>query len=295
MKIFNWRQAVFGGILLLVLCGNLYAATRQRIESALESARTELRISIATEENIASELAKLKKSGDTPSELIENYELYLSRVQAMVAEHRKRVAKIEALHARYDIRKAPDGSAYGDDTEAMINPAIPEEQVVDEVVALDRQLDSSLAQFDEMLLKELDLIRAKSSERMRDLAEEAAAAAKRLRDQGIEINEDFEEESAESEQDSTQTQKTAEMEKDASETGKEKKVDEDKDDSELSAREISREGVEGSRNHPKNRYDPKDDDIVARQLREAAEEETDPELRKKLWKEYEHYKKNIGK
>jgi len=30
---------------------------------------------------------------------------------------------------------------------------------------------------------------------------------------------------------------------------------------------------------------------VARQLREAAEEETDPELRKKLWKEYEQYKK----
>ncbi|MBW1727365.1 MAG: hypothetical protein JRF31_03720 [Deltaproteobacteria bacterium] len=295
MKIFNWRKAVFGGILLLVLCGNLYAATRQRIESALESARTELRISIATEEHIASELAKLKKSEDTPSELIENYELYLSRVQAMVAEHRKRVAKIEALHARYDIRKAPTGSAYGDDTEAMINPAIPEEQVVDEVVALDRQLDSSLAQFDEMLLKELDLIRAKSSERMRDLAEEAAAAAKRLRDQGIEINEDFGEESAESGQDSTQAQKTAEMEKDASETGKEKKANEDKDDSELSVRDISQEGVEGSRNHPKNRYDPKDDDIVARQLREASEEETDPELRKKLWKEYEHYKKNKGK
>jgi hypothetical protein len=33
---------------------------------------------------------------------------------------------------------------------------------------------------------------------------------------------------------------------------------------------------------------------VARQLREAAEEETDPELRKKLWKEYENYKKNKG-
>ena len=34
-----------------------------------------------------------------------------------------------------------------------------------------------------------------------------------------------------------------------------------------------------------------DDDIVARQLREAAEKETDPELRAKLWKEYEDYKK----
>ena len=36
--------------------------------------------------------------------------------------------------------------------------------------------------------------------------------------------------------------------------------------------------------------DGKDDDIVARQLREAAEQETDPELKKKLWEEYRNYK-----
>ncbi len=34
-----------------------------------------------------------------------------------------------------------------------------------------------------------------------------------------------------------------------------------------------------------------DDDIVARQLREAAEKETDPELKEKLWQEYRKYKK----
>ena len=291
MKIFTWRKAVFAGILLLVLCTNLYAATRQKIESALESARKDLRISIATQEQIASDLAKLKKSGDASPDMVEDYKRYLNRVQAMVAENRKTVAKIEALHARYDIRKAPDGSAYSDDTEAMINPAIPEEQTVDELVALDRQLDSSLAQFDEMLLKELGLIQAKSSERMRDLAGEAAAAAKRLRDQGIEINTDLEEESADSGQESTRAQETVEMDKNASETGKQIKSEENKDESELTARDPSREGVEGSGNHPKNRYDPKDDDIVARQLREAAEGETDPELREKLWKEYESYKK----
>ena len=33
------------------------------------------------------------------------------------------------------------------------------------------------------------------------------------------------------------------------------------------------------------------DDIVARQLREAAEKENDPELKKKLWEEYRKYKK----
>jgi hypothetical protein len=33
-----------------------------------------------------------------------------------------------------------------------------------------------------------------------------------------------------------------------------------------------------------------DDDIVARQLREAAMKEQDPELREKLWDEYRKYK-----
>lgn len=39
--------------------------------------------------------------------------------------------------------------------------------------------------------------------------------------------------------------------------------------------------------------DGSDDDVVARQLREAAEKEADPELKKKLWEEYRKYKKGI--
>jgi hypothetical protein len=34
------------------------------------------------------------------------------------------------------------------------------------------------------------------------------------------------------------------------------------------------------------------DDIIARRLRRAAENETDPELREKLWDEYRDYKEN---
>ena len=41
---------------------------------------------------------------------------------------------------------------------------------------------------------------------------------------------------------------------------------------------------------PNDIPDGSDDDIVARQLREAAENETDPELREKLWDEYRKYK-----
>jgi hypothetical protein len=38
--------------------------------------------------------------------------------------------------------------------------------------------------------------------------------------------------------------------------------------------------------------DGRDDDIVARQLREAAMKETDPELRERLWEEYRQYKQS---
>jgi len=38
--------------------------------------------------------------------------------------------------------------------------------------------------------------------------------------------------------------------------------------------------------------DGSDDDVVARRLRQAAQQETDPELKEKLWQEYADYKKN---
>jgi hypothetical protein len=41
---------------------------------------------------------------------------------------------------------------------------------------------------------------------------------------------------------------------------------------------------------PKDVADARDDDVVARQLREAAMEETDPVLKEKLWEEYRRYK-----
>jgi hypothetical protein len=44
---------------------------------------------------------------------------------------------------------------------------------------------------------------------------------------------------------------------------------------------------------PPGTPDGGDDDVVARQLREAAEQETDPELRGKLWEEYRRYKQGI--
>ena len=49
-----------------------------------------------------------------------------------------------------------------------------------------------------------------------------------------------------------------------------------------------RRGAEGI---PDDIPDAKDDDIIARQLREAAMQEEDPVLKEKLWEEYRKYKK----
>jgi hypothetical protein len=45
---------------------------------------------------------------------------------------------------------------------------------------------------------------------------------------------------------------------------------------------------------PEDIPDGSDDDVVARQLREAAEKENDPELKAKLWEEYRRYKLGTG-
>ena len=50
-------------------------------------------------------------------------------------------------------------------------------------------------------------------------------------------------------------------------------------------------GISDSAPPPADIGDGRDDDIIARQLREAAMKEQDPELRAKLWDEYRKYKR----
>jgi hypothetical protein len=53
-------------------------------------------------------------------------------------------------------------------------------------------------------------------------------------------------------------------------------------------------GGEGPSAVPPDVGDGSDDDIVARQLREAAMAEEDPALREKLWDEYRRYKASVS-
>ncbi len=301
----RYLSCLISVVLGLCLACSSFATAPQKVPTALEMARENLRISQATEKRIAFELEQLKKSGKASPEAIKDYEIYLNRVQAMVAENQKIVRDMEATYARYAPETSTSASPPADEKDKMLNPDIPEQQTVDELAALDRELDQSLSEFDAMLLKELDLIRAKSADKMQDLAHEAAEAARRLKEKGIDLEGSSTETAGESESseasEDSESDEAAEKDQGDSETEKDASGQQGQPgeqtgagDEQADQSDTSREGGNGA-GRDQNRYGSgEDDDIVARQLREAAENETDPELKEKLWKEYEDYKKNTG-
>ena len=249
-------------------------------DAKLEAAREKLRTSRETEKRIAADLEQLKKTGNTSAEAIKDYEEYLSRVQAMTEENRKILEQMEAAYNRHPPGATNSNTAALNEPDRMYDPSIPEEQIVDEVAALDKEFNQSLAQFDDKLLKEMDEIRAGSDEKLQDLAQEAADAAKRLRDKGVDVDTS-----------GSDSSETADTQKGSAESGRQPETTGGSTDTETASRDGSGQAGKGTSADDRRRADYEDDDIVARQLREAAENETDPELKEKLWKEYEDYKK----
>jgi len=261
----------------------------------LEKANDDLRVSQATEKRIAAELEQLKKSGNASAEDIRDYETYLERVQAMVAENRKIVEKMEAAQARHSPGKESSQAAASGESKKLSDPTIPEEQTPDQVAELDRQLSASLSEFDTMLLKEMETIETESAAKMRDLAQEAAEAAKRLKEKGVDLGSDESESTDEGSKQGEQGEEGQEGkagEKDASSKEKGSQTEQGDDDDAVASSDKSKSGGQGPTGDRGSGYSKDDDDIVARQLREAAENETDPELKEKLWKEYEDYRRN---
>jgi len=146
------------------------------------------------------------------------------------------------------------------------------EQTLDEqIAALDAELYAGLGEFDERLLREQERVRAATP-----MPEAAAGGAGGSGDGA------------------------------GGETGAEGGADGEPGLAEKPGTGAERTGAEGASQGvgagpgrqrqggapgtPPDIPDGSDDDVVARQLREAAEKETDPELKKKLWEEYRKYK-----
>ncbi len=140
---------------------------------------------------------------------------------------------------------------------------------------LDRKLDSSLSEFDALILREQEILEQRR---------EASAAAGGGGGAGTAEVGGGEEGGEENEEAGGKAEGTGDSPDQPS--GEEVAAEEGEppEGSEAERGEISNGRI------PPDVGDGSDDDIVARQLREAAMKEEDPELREKLWDEYRAYK-----
>ena len=261
-----------------------YGASSEELKSRLELARENLRISEATEVRIASELEKLKNFDNASPELIKDYEVYLGRAQEMVVENLRIVKEMEATYTGHAPTRQPSGSSSSPEAGKKLDPEIPEKEELDEMASLEREFGDSLASFDEMLLKKWDEILARSTEKMKDLSEDMGAAGQQAGQKGEGTNTFSAEATAEAKEGTEDSKK--------GEVSPEEGVDAKKTIADGRESEPRGEGkVQTPTQAQRSHLSGDDDDIVARQIREAAEKEIDPELKEKLWKEYEEYKK----
>lgn len=282
----KFQRLFFAGVLWLGLATCSYGASLEDVKSRLELARENLRVSQATEARIASELEKLKNSGTASPQTLEEYEAYYARAQKMVEENRKIVDEVEAAYAKLAPTRRTATSSTKAEEGDITDPKIPEEQQQEELASLEREFNASLAAFDEMLLEKWDEILAMSAKKMRDLSEE-------LGEEGGQYGREAEGEETPSGEGTPGAQEGPE------DTGEGEMRSQEGTESQETAAEAGESASKGedegqtiTQKRPPS--DGHDDDIVARQLREAAEKETDPELKAKLWKEYEDYKKESG-
>lgn len=276
---------IFTGLLSLITILSVNGAPQDEVQLRLEQARENLRISQATERRISSELEQLKNSGKATPESLNDYETYLNHIQVMVNENQKIVDNMEAAYSRYQKPAKTTGCSNSIQSEGNRYTEVSVEEDPDELSVLDSELNDSLAEFDEMLLKEMDEIRAKSESNMKNIAGEAAEAAERLREKGVDVSSSEHDQESQSEEE----KKDREQGEDELEQGgsySKVPVTDSRD-----GKSRSDDDATYSKQDKQSHGSAQDDDIVARQLREAAEKETDPELKKKLWKEYEDYKR----
>ena len=263
-------------------------------DAEIQAARQELRLRSETERRMRRDFEFLLGDGQMSATEIGEFEDYLVGLGKMVDEQRRVVANLEGT--------APE-NATGSSQAAPLPADFDRGQTDDEKIALlDAELRSSLSEFDEQLLREQKELAEKSRSASTGASSDKPApgdgASGTSADgegegekTGGEAGGESGKSGSESATGSSGSEGESEQQGEAGEQGGASGEGTEGDEQVASAGGASDSGRHaGNTSTPPDIPDGKDDDIVARQLREAAENEQDPALREKLWEEYRKYK-----
>ena len=252
-----------------LLCALLLATNTASIASnqLLEQLRSDHAALVSAEADFH---ARRERGALNGSELAD-YASYVARLHRQVAE--------DCLALTENAMPAPPELSCTDTAAVLIGPAAVDqagEQTSSEKTAdLDAELFSGMGDFDEMLLREQQRIKAAAP--LGDAGDGGQGGAGGEGDGGSGSGSGSDSGSAEHE------------------------ADGEDDDGQIADKSGGHSTYgsgagpgstqpQGKNGAPSERYDGSDDDVVARQLREAAEKEPDPVLKEKLWEEYRKYK-----
>lgn len=251
------------------LCFAMLAAPAQADpRSELAQARHDLAISEQVLARVSERADAARSDPATAPQERRRLDEYLARVRDLVELNRERVRSLEQA---IEVLPAglPAGGKGGRGAPAAATHA-------EEVAALDAKLSGSLAEFDQLLLEEARKARARAPTRASaggyGAESNGGAAGTRARKSGSD------------ESSTTGVSASHEGSADPRPSGK----GPGSPGGRIEGTDPGAAGPTAAR--PPDVGDGSDDDIVARQIRRAAETEADPELREKLWDEYRKYK-----
>jgi len=278
-------RATAAALLLVAAAGIAHAGPAA---DALAQARHDLAISEQVLARLTDRVEAARTNPATRPGERQRLDEYLVHVQSLVALNRERVRDLEKL-----VAKQPANGVGGAGAAQPVAAATEAEQVA----MLDEKLNNSLEAFDKLLLDEARKARAREAE--------AGAASSGGGGSGNGSSNGSSNGSGKRSAGSRGTRAggdgSAESERrggEASESGTERSAkggphgatQDGSPGGPVGGREPGAPGSPSASAPPPDVGDGNDDDIVARQIRKAAEAESDPELRKKLWDEYRKYK-----
>ena len=263
-------------------------------DADIQAARQELHLRTETERRMRRDFESLLGNNQMSATEISEFENYLAGLGRVVDKQRRLVASLEGRGG-----EGADGSSRA----AALPADYDRGQTDDEKIALlDAELSSSLSEFDEKLLREqkelAEKSRSTSAGGSGEQAQHGEGASGKAGEgegegenaaggSGGESGKSGGESSAGGARGDGESERQAESGQQSGTAGEGAEGNEQV----ASAGGAGGDGRQaGKIATPPDIPDGKDDDIVARQLREAAENEQDPELRAKLWEEYRKYK-----
>jgi len=250
-------------------------------DAELQSARLSLGAARDALSAASVEFRSLLSQGGASESDRQDYLAYIGRLKRSVSGNCRVV-----LDLKLEIGdSSPEPGCNPDDLVPAGPVSFPDERTEEERIAgLEGQLGKSMSEFDELLLREMDELQRNRSGSPDESGGSGTAGGQgegaTSADGGAEP--DGRQGSGQGQQQQGDEQSQGEEVASQAETGEQQ----------TGAQGGSRQsGADGSRTATRDAPPSAgDDDIVARQLREAAENETDPVLRDKLWEEYRRYK-----